>query len=172
MEPDIEGRGLDFQGGGCRPILIILICLVLIAGAIALGAWALGTPQDRARARGQEIQAEAYAYQARTAADTSAAAERAAIREAARQAGHERALEMLPFLALTVGGLLLGGGTAVIFFAIWEQRQVPVAQPELLYTLRRLELEQARTRWLLRDIERGRLVYHEPDELVVSREED
>lgn len=124
------------KGGG------LLVALVLVAAVIALGwyvAQDLGAGRDR---QAQRLAAEADLVRANTAAEV----ERAANREAARQAGHERVLELLPFLAVIVGALLLAGLGGLLF---WDLRTQGNATT--LAELRRLEAAQA---------ERERVLWH------------
>ena len=58
-------------------------------------------------------------------ADAAAAAEQAATREAARQAGHERALETLPYVLIVWGAIMLAGFAA---FAVWDLRTMRQSQ--------------------------------------------
>ena len=101
---------------------------------------------QRQQALAEKAQAEADAYQKRLQADTSAAAERSALRQSERDAAHERTLELLPFVLLIVGVVALGG-LAVVALA-GKFRQQPQVDPGVILLLqhqdRRLqELERA-----------------------------
>ena len=101
---------------------------------------------QRERVETDRLQAEAEAYQRRTEAATLAEVERAAIRQAERNASHERIIETLPFLVLIVGVVAIGA-LAVIVVA-GRQRGVPARDPELTWLLqqqaeRLAELERA-----------------------------
>jgi hypothetical protein len=124
---------------GAAALLAVALVLVLLAGCESADSAAA----RRAAAEADRVRAEGEAYQARAAADTQAAAERAAIREAARQAGHERALETLPFVVLLVGALGLAGLGAVL---LWDTRTRPRADagPAIVAYLADLRAEQAR----------------------------
>lgn len=127
---------------GALGLLLFVVSLVLLAGC----AEADRAAADRAHAQAGLEVARGQAYAERVAADTAAASERAATREAARDASHQRALELLPYVLLIWGGLLLVGFAA---FVVWDlrslrERQAPAAtDPALLLYLDRLRLEQA-----------------------------
>jgi hypothetical protein len=106
--------------------------MLFSAGAVALAVVVLAAP-------GQE-RAAAEAYAVRRAADVQAEQGRAAIQAAEREAGHQRALEVLPYVLAVVGGIvLLGGLGAVVILALERGRPDPV----LLAYLERQRLEQA-----------------------------
>ena len=106
---------------------------------------------ERERAETDRLQAEAEAYQRRTEAATSAEVERAAIRQAGRDASHERVIETLPFLVLIVGVVTIGA-LALIVVAGRQQRPIVARDPELA----RLLQQQAER---LAEIERA--TYHQ-----------
>jgi len=90
---------------------------------------------ERNRAEVDRLQVEAEAYQRRTEAATSAEIERSAIRQAERNASHERIIETLPFLILVVGVVAIGA-LAVVMVAGRQSR--PVARdPELTFLVQR-----------------------------------
>ena len=90
---------------------------------------------QRQQALAEKAQAEADAYQKRIQADASAAAERSALRQAERDAAHERILELLPFTLLIVGVVALGG-LAVVALAGKFRRQ-PQLDPGVILLLQR-----------------------------------
>ena len=90
---------------------------------------------DRTRAIAEKTQVEAEAYQKRMQADTSAAAERAALRQTERDAAYERTLGLLPFVLL-IAGLVAIGGLAVVVLAGRLQRPQAV-DPALMFLLQR-----------------------------------
>ena len=129
----------------------------LLTMAVGLGVVSLililsiGSCASEDRAAAQRANAEAalemargQAYAERTRADAAAQAERASTRQMERDAAHQRALEVLPYV-LTVVGLLLVVGLAVWLLAF---RVVASSQGEtaLLYHLERLQLAQAEER--------------------------
>jgi len=101
---------------------------------------------QRARAQAEKAQAEADAYQKRVQADTSAAAERSALRQLERDAAHERTLELLPFVLLIVG--VVAVGALAVMALVGKLQRKPEPDPILTFLLqqqnRRLqELERA-----------------------------
>lgn len=96
----------------------LLIVAILAAGAIMLSGCESPAAQ-REHARAERSLAEAQAYQQRVQADTVAAAERAAIRESERERGHQQAMEMLPYVLIIGGGLLVAG---LVVLMMWDVR--------------------------------------------------
>jgi preprotein translocase subunit SecF len=99
---------------------------------------------QRQRAAAEKAQAEADAYQKRIQADTSAAAERTALRQSERDAAVTRWLTLLPVLALAFG-LVAIGGLAVVVLA---NRRGQAVDPDVVFLLQRQdrrlqELERA-----------------------------
>lgn len=104
----------------------LVVVLVLVA-AVVLVALAGCESEDLAAARRAEAAADreraaAEAYEARIQADTQAAAERSAIREAERNASHERSIELLPYAAGIGGGVLV---VVLVLFVAWDLRRQP-----------------------------------------------
>jgi len=144
-------------GKGGDPVRrLVIVGLVVLA---ALGAAAfLGGCESADNAAARRANAEAELVRAQSAADS----ERAATREAARQAGHERMIETLPFLVVIVGGLLLAGMGGLAFCDLRNQRQAQGGtDAAILLELRRLEIAQAerdRAMWrALAEVSRRRL---------------
>jgi len=109
---------------------------------------------ERERAEADRLQAEAESYQRRTEAATLAEIERAAIRQAERNASHERIIETLPFLVLIVGVLIVGA-LAVVMLTGRQGQPVDDRDPEQTWLLQQRVERQDR---LLADLERN--VYH------------
>jgi hypothetical protein len=150
-------------GGGAAGVLGLMAFSLVMLLVVVLLTSCESPAAQRERAEAIRIQAEASAYQSRTLADSNAAAERAAIREAAREAGHQRALEMLPFVVTVGGGALC---LVILLLAAWDlrsRRQAP-ADPALLAHLRALEMQQADQWRVLADLarqeeRRGMIIY-------------
>lgn len=131
-------RGMSAGGG--------LLLLLILVGAVALATVIVTLP-------GQE-RAAAEAYAVRRAADVQAAESRAAIRQAEREAGHQRSLEVLPYvLAIITGAVLLGGLGAVVVLVLNRPRQ---PDPLLLAYLERQRLEQAELWRAVAQLDRNR----------------
>ena len=101
---------------------------------------------ERERAETDRLRAEAEAYQRRTEAATLAEVERSAIRQAERNASHERIIETLPFLALIIGVVAIGALAVIVMANRWQS--APARDPELTWLLRQqaerlAELERA-----------------------------
>jgi len=101
---------------------------------------------EGARAEADRLQTEAEAYQRRTEATTLAEIERSAIRQAERNASHERIIETLPFLVLIIGVVAIGALAVVAVANRWQS--APARDPELTWLLqqnaeRLAELERA-----------------------------
>lgn len=130
-----------------KPILAaILVAAVLASAALALpGCNALVSRDNAAanrleaeatleRAEANRLQTEAEAYQRRLNADIQAAAERSALRQAERGAAHERTLELLPFMLLIVGVVVIGGLAVAALAGGLQRRQ---ANPDVVLLLQR-----------------------------------
>jgi hypothetical protein len=136
-------------------VLVLVVAVLVVAGCES---------EDNAAARRAEAaasaeRAQAEAYQVRMAADTEAAAERAAIREASRQAGHERVIELLPFVVAILGAVAVAG----IGLLVWSRpRQAPAVDPGILLLLeqqRRQLAEAERATWrIVAEAQRRQLV--------------
>lgn len=115
-------------------ILAIVLIIAVAAGLPILRG-------DRTDAQAQRTVAQAEAYQVRQAADSAAAAERAAIRQAQRDASHERTIELLPWALLIV----VGGLVAVLLLILFlDRRRPPSADPTLLAALHQIQLADQR----------------------------
>ena len=149
-------------------LIAVLSVLALAVLAVGLGG-CIGAENAAARraaeqaaaaaARADQTRAEAEAYQTRQQADTAAASERAAIRQMERDAAHERALEMLPYVLVLVGGLLLAALGGLLF---WDLRQRAYQPAPHLAELRQLQrqLERLEEYRQLDAEHRNRLVWH------------
>jgi hypothetical protein len=93
---------------------------------------------ERDRAEAKKLQVEAAAYERRSEAETSAVAERSAIRQAERDAAHERTLGLLPFVLL-IAGVVVVGSLAVIAVAGGLRRRQEAPDPVLTFLLQRQE---------------------------------
>ena len=142
-----------------RLVMVTLIVLALAGLVLVLvgcaaedraAAERLAMEQGLARARAEEVrargeaealkeEAEAEAYELRTRANSEAEAQRAVIRQAERDAAHERALETLPILAISGGGVVVLVVAALIFWDLRARR--PATDPALLIYLDRLRLD-------------------------------
>ena len=130
--------------------LLAVLALVAVVGGVVLLTGCESADNAAARLAAEKsakIRAEAEAYQARAAADSAAAAERANIRQMERDASHQRTVEMLPFVLAIGGGVLL---LALGGLVVWDLRGRQIAQPPpatidpvMLAYLDRLRLEQA-----------------------------
>lgn len=111
-----------------RIITIAITAALVVCAVLALGGCesADNAAARRAAAEADQTRAAAEAYQQRQQADTAAAAERAAIRQAERDAAHERTLELLPYVITILGSLFLAALVAVLF---WDLRSRP-ARPQ------------------------------------------
>lgn len=138
-----------------RPNRLVGALVALAGVSFVLGALVFLTGCDspaaqRAKAEGEQALREAEAYRIKRQADLDAEADRAMIREAARDASHERTLEILPYTVLLAGLLLLGG---LALFAFWDLRtQANHRQPDsaLLVWIARAQagqLERDRALW-------------------------
>ena len=139
-------REIGKGGDTVRQILTVVLVLAALAGLILVLVGcesADNAVARRAEAEAAARRAEAEAYQQRQAADTAAAAERSAIRQAERNAAHQRALETLPYLVAIGGGILVLVLTGLV---VWDLRSRPPAQPDpaLLFYLDRLRLDGAK----------------------------
>lgn len=125
-----------------RIVLAVAGILALAAGAFLLAGCESPAAQ-REWARADRIRAEAEAYEQRQQADTQAAAERANIRQMERDAAHQRSMELIPYVLIIVGGLLLAGLGGLLFWD-WRRQPAPAAaDPRLLALLEQLQLHQA-----------------------------
>jgi hypothetical protein len=126
-----------------------------LAGVVVLAVVAAceSPAAQRERAAAERVQAEAIAYQLRQQADTEAAAERATVRQMERDAAHQRALDLLPYVLIIAGGLALAGLGLVLWWDLRSMRPLAPGDRALLLHLQRLELSQAeRDRQLWRAI--------------------
>lgn len=123
-----------------RKLLAVIGILGLVGGVLLLTGCDSPAAQ-RERAQAERIRAEAQAYQQKKQADTEAASERANIRQMERDASHQRTMELLPFVLLIVGGLLLAGLGGLIFWDLRRQAALTV-DPRLLACLEHLQLQQ------------------------------
>lgn len=126
------------------PLLIAALVLTLLLGVVTLSSCAA---EDRAAAQRANAEAaleaakgERYARQVQ--ADAAAASERASTRQMERDAAHERALEMLPYV-LIVSGMVLIGGVAAWILALRVTGQGSAESQALLAYIERLQLAQA-----------------------------
>ena len=103
---------------------------------------------QRMNAEANRIRAEASAYDTRSEANTRAANAAADRREAARQAGHERAMEMMPVTLAVVGLLFLSVPVGFGLVYLVAQRHT---QPDhrLLTQVEMMRLEAQRDRQVL-----------------------
>ena len=137
-------------------IVLALAGLVLVLAGCAAedraAAERLAMEQGLARARAEEVrargeaaameeEAEAEAYELRTRANSEAEAQRSMIRLTERDAAHARALETLPVLAISGGGVVVLVVAALVFWDLRSRR--PATDPALLIYLDRLRLESA-----------------------------
>ena len=158
-------------GKGGDPVRrLVIVGLVALAALGAVAVLAGCESADNAAARRANAQTELVRAQA--AADS----ERAANREAARQAGHERMMETLPFLAVIVGGLLLAGMGGLAFWDLRSQRQTQGGtDAAILLELRRLEMAQAerdRAMWrALAQVSRRRLTDGKGEVIIYTDKE-
>lgn len=132
----------------------ILTVVLVLAGLVSLGL-ALGGCESadnaaarRANAEAAAERAAAEAYQVRQQADTQAAAERSAIRQAEANAAHQRTIDLLPFVLAILGALVLAGLGLLAWWDLRAQRaqpavSAPATDSALLFYLERLRLEQA-----------------------------
>jgi hypothetical protein len=134
--------GVSKGRNGHFAVLGLIAAILLVVGpGLLVGCESPAAQRERAEA--QRISAEAQAYQQRLQADTAAAAERAALREAAREAGHQRTLELLPYLVIVVGALLLAGLGVMIYWDPRSRIRPDASQETLLLHLERLQIRQA-----------------------------
>jgi hypothetical protein len=122
---------------------LILAALVLILAVVVLTGCAEvdNAAARRAAAESSLETARAQAYAERVRADSQAAGERSLVRQAERDAAHQRVLELLPFLALIIGGLVLVGFAGLVFWDL--RRQSVVTDAVLFLALQRWRLEQS-----------------------------
>jgi hypothetical protein len=80
-------------------LLGLVLAATLGVGVLALGGCE-GLAAQKERAIAERVLAEAQAYEQRQQANTEAYAEQTAIREAAKEASHQRAMEALPYVAV------------------------------------------------------------------------
>jgi len=80
---------------------------------------------ELARTETDRIQVEAEAYQKRLQADTTAAAERSALRQTERDASHERVMETFPLIIMSLGLLVAGLATLIILWGYLTRPRVP-----------------------------------------------
>jgi hypothetical protein len=109
-------------------VILALGAVVVVTGCASEDRAAAERARAEAEARQAEIDkaiAQAQAYQVRTQANTEAAAERAAIREADRAATFERVTVLLPWAALFLGAFGVAG-LAVLVWGDLRARQ-PIA---------------------------------------------
>lgn len=105
---------------------------------------------ELARAEVERARGEADVERQRAVAEAEASL--AATRQMERDAAHQRVVEMLPYVLVIVGGLLLAGLGGLMFWDLRRQPRPVAADPGLLY-LERLRLEdRARERDLWRAI--------------------
>jgi hypothetical protein len=116
----------------------------------ARGEAAADQARAEAEADAEKKRAAAEAYQLQVQADVAAAAERSNIRQSERDAAHQRAMEILPYVALIVGALLLAGLGGLIFWDLRRNMAVPVHRTIDPRLLRILEQQQRQ----LADVER------------------
>ena len=90
---------------------------------------------EKAQAQAEAERTSAAAYEQRLRAETSAAAEAAAVRQAERDASYERTLGLLPFVLLIVGVISVGA-LAVVALAGGLRRPVAI-DPGVVFLLRR-----------------------------------
>jgi hypothetical protein len=136
------------QGGEMRKAAVVTGVAVLLAVLVALLGACESPAAQRERAAAERIRAEAAAESERIRAQTEAVAERAAIRQAERDAAHQRTLDVLPYVLAIGGGVLLAGAGLLVFWDLRRQAAL-VARPGsdvllLARELQRLELIQAR----------------------------
>ncbi len=131
-----------------------LALIALLAVLLGLLVACESPAAQRETARAERIRAEADAYARKQAADTAAAAERAALRQMERDAAHERTLETLPFVLSIGGGVLVLCLALFVWWDVHSQRQMPATS---------VEPQLARHEWaeLIRALEdRDRALWH------------
>lgn len=119
------------------------VVLVLALGAVGLMACGGTRPDPEAQRlqaqAGLEL-AKARADAERSQAETLAMSERAATRQMERDAAHQRALELLPFVAMILGAVGLAGLGALMF---WDSRRNRAAvDPTLALLLGQMTRDQ------------------------------
>ena len=134
MSQDESGGGLNL-GAAVGGLAVIVVIVVAVVGVIS---WDVGASR-RLDARANLERAEAAAFEQRQQARTEAAEVRAQIRASEREASHQRTLEMLPYVALVVGAVVVVALAVVLVWWSVHRRQADAAM--LLY-LERLRLEQ------------------------------
>lgn len=119
----------------------MLTIIALAAVAVTLSGCESPAAQ-REQAKADRILAEAQAYEQRQQADMESAAERAAIREAGREASHQRTLEVLPFVLIIVGATL---GMVFMGLLFWDMRVRAQATPmDMALQLQIQQLQQSK----------------------------
>ena len=145
-----------------RKVLVVLVLVVLVLAVLAVALSGCGALADKADAEAERMRAEAGLERARgdaaaeraqaevekVRAQTDALAERASVRQVERDATLERALVLLPVLALVLGAVAVG---VVAVLALTRRGSVGGVDPVVVLLLERQERR-------LNELERG--VWH------------
>ena len=163
-----------------RKVLAVLALVVVALAVVALSSCGALTDRENAaaarleaeaaleRARGDAAAERAQAEVEKVRAQTDALAERASVRQVERDATLERALVLLPVLALVLGAVAVG---VVAVLALTRRGSVGGVDPVVVLLLERQErrlAELERAQWhSIAERQRGRLPMSDGAEVLV-----